>query len=181
MSVRSLGAAAGVAYSTVARIESGRMDPTMGMLTRLLTAAGHDLHLTATSSHLPQLADLRDAWATDTRGQDRPDWTRLRNFLDHLYRHPNQRAMAIARQPARSGSAFLDCLLAGIAEKTADDAGLPRPPWTRRIPSLGDPWISPGTPRMIANYRAATPPQLASRGITLTADSLWRPAEAKGA
>ena len=42
-----------------------------------------------------QLADLTDAWQSGPVG-DRPDWTRLRAFLDHLDRcqqSPSQSAM----------------------------------------------------------------------------------------
>lgn len=40
LSIRELADRAGVAASTVWRIESGRLDPTVGMLRRLLDAAG---------------------------------------------------------------------------------------------------------------------------------------------
>lgn len=181
LSVRGLAAAAGVAYSTVARIESGRLDPTTGMLSRLLEAAGCQLELAAVRVPVPRLADLVDAWTVDALGQDRPDWTRLRGFLDHLAEHPHHVGVAVAFPPPPSGSGFMDALLAGIAEKLCDDAGLPRPAWVRRVPGLPMPWISPGTPRMQAAARAGTPPQLAARNIFVRADSLWRGAAAVGA
>lgn len=40
LSIRELASRAGVAASTVWRIETGRLDPTVGMLERLLSAAG---------------------------------------------------------------------------------------------------------------------------------------------
>ncbi|MEJ7764391.1 MAG: helix-turn-helix transcriptional regulator, partial [Acidimicrobiales bacterium] len=40
LSIRELAERGGVAASTVWRIESGRLDPTVGMLRRLLEAAG---------------------------------------------------------------------------------------------------------------------------------------------
>lgn len=174
LSVRGLAASAGVAASTVARIESGRLDPTTGMLAGLLAAAGRRLEFSAVPLRVPRLAELADAWAIDASGQDRPDWTRLRGFLDHLAEHPERRAMAVATRPQPSGSVFMDALLAGIAEKVCDDGGLPRPAWTRRVPALRTCWISPGTPRMQAAARAGTPPQFAARNIVLRVDSLWR-------
>ncbi|MGB7980021.1 MAG: helix-turn-helix domain-containing protein [Candidatus Nanopelagicales bacterium] len=181
LSVRGLAASAGVAYSTVARIESGRLDPTTGMLARLLEAAGCRLELVAVRVPVPRQADLVDAWAVDPLGQDRPDWTRLRGFLDYLAEHPRQVGVALAAPPPQSGSGFMDALLAGIAEKACDYAGVPRPGWARRVPGLPMPWISPGTPRMQAAARAGTPPQLAARNIFIRADSLWRDAAAVGA
>lgn len=174
LSVRGLAASAGVAYSTVARIESGRLDPTTGMLDRLVEAAGCRLELAAVRVPVPRLADLVDAWGVDPLGQDRPDWTRLRGFLDYLAEHPRQVGVALAAPPLPSGSGFMDALLAGIAEKLCDDAGVPRPGWARRVPGVAMPWISPGTPRMQAAARAGTPPQLAARNIFVRADSLWR-------
>ena len=176
LSVRGLAASAGVAPSTVARIESGRLDPTVGMLSLLFEAAGHRLELGAVVQPVPRLADLRDAWSVDSSGQGRPDWTRLRGFLDTVAEHPQWRAAAVAERPVASGSPFMDALLAGIAEKVCDDGNLPRPAWARLVPASPTVWISPGTPRMQAAARAGTPPQLAARNITLRGDSLWRPA-----
>ena len=63
---------------------------------------------------------------------------------------------------------------AGIADKLADDARLPRPTWTKRTARLKYEWSAPGTPAMLAARRAATPPQLKERGLVLDEASLWR-------
>lgn len=171
--MRALAKLAGVAYTTVSRIEHGQVDPTTGMLERLLGAAGMELEISTRAASTPRLADLSDAWDRNGRGQDRPDWTRLRAFLDYLALHPELKGPATLHRPLPSGSALLDNLLAGIAEKTCDDAGLPRPAWTRLVRPLRQPWTGGGTPRMRAEAASATPVQLARRGIALTADSLW--------
>lgn len=80
----------------------------------------------------------------------------------------------IEQRPASSRSPFMDNLLAGIAERICDDAGVPRPAWTRRVQPLRQQWVSPGTPRAQAEAAAATPMQLSARGIIMKADSLWR-------
>jgi transcriptional regulator with XRE-family HTH domain len=175
LSMRGLAARAGTSASTVARIEAGTMDPTVGMFRRLLLAAGHEVEfLLRPAEARPQLADLSDAWRRGSTGE-RPDWTRLRAFLDHLALRPENAAESIRRAPARSGSAMLDALLAAIADKIADDHGLPRPRWTsaahRQLPDL---WESPGTPAMRAKARQSTPHQLREHGIAISADSLWR-------
>lgn len=174
LTVRALAERAGTAYTTVSRIENGQLDPTTGMLERLLRAAGRDLVLDSRPIDVPRLAALVDAWSTDARGQHRPDWTRLRANLDVLTAHPELRGPATVDRPEASGSLFMDNLLAGIAEKLSDDAGLPRPAWTRNVPALSEPWSSPMTPRMRAVATSSTPSQLADRNITMTADSLWR-------
>jgi hypothetical protein len=107
--------------------------------------------------------------------------TRLRAFLDQLALHPEQQGSATLRMPPPSGSAVLDALLAGIAEKICDDAGLPRPTWALRVPSLPEPWATPGTPAMREAIPAATPRVLAERGLSIDERSLWREPATVGA
>ncbi len=180
LSLRSLAERAGVATSTVLRIEAGQVDPTVGMLARLVGAAGQELEVATRRSPGPEIADLADAWKETTRG-DRPDWTRLRAFVDHLALHPEQKAAATLRMPSPSGSAVMDTLLAGIAEKTCNDAGLPGPPWVRRVPPLQEQWVTPGTPAMQKVVKAATPRELAARGLSIDEHSLWREPGSVGA
>lgn len=125
-----------------------------------------------------RLADLADVWTTDAAGQEEPDWTRLRAFLDHVMHHPELAAAAIEAPPPDSGSPFIDNLLAGIAEKIADDAGVLRPDWAGEVPPLDQPWEGLGTPRMRAANAGAAPPQLVARQILIPTESLWRPAAA---
>ena len=150
------------------------MDPTVGMLDRLLDASGHDLELRARRSHEGRLGALTDAWRVHPDGTDRPDWTRLRVFLDYLWLHPALTRAAIADKPDPSGSQVMDNLLAAMAEKLSDDAELPRPSWTAEIPGLSRPWCMPATPRMHAAAQSATAPQLVARGFVLASNSLWR-------
>jgi hypothetical protein len=172
-----------VAASTVGRIESGRVDPGLETLTALADAAGFELKVSATRKRDTatrfRLADLATAWRRMARS-DVPDWTRWRGSLDQLALHPEAIGAAIRTPPAASGSPVIDTLLAGVAEKLADDAGLPRPPWTRRAPKLEREWAMPGTPRMVEAWRASTPPQLRERGLVLDQRSLWRSQDTAG-
>lgn len=173
LSLRSLAERAGVASSTVARIESGRVDPTTGMLARLLAASGCELDLVCKPYVGPEIADLASAWWADDQGVVRPNWNRIRGLLEHLALHPDAAGPATLRRPRRSGSALVDNLLAGMAEKTCDDAGLPRPPWTHRVRPLRKGWVQPGTRPMREAARASTPPQLLARNLILAASNLW--------
>jgi len=177
LSARALALMAGASTTTVTRIEGGSMDPTVGMLSRLLAATGRTLELSVAESRgaAPlSLAGLVGAWTTTASGE-RPDWTRLRAFLDALALRPEQTKAAISRTPPPSGSPMLDALMAGMADKLADDHGLRRPAWTgatgRFLPS---PWESPGTLRMRQAARDQTPSQLREHGIIASRDSLWR-------
>ena len=179
LSMRALADRADVSFTTICRIENQQIDPTLSTLRKLLAAVGEKLDLTrCPGQDTLQLATLHDAWSTDPLGDPQPNWTRLRAFLDYLTRHDDLAPGAIRARPAASGSVFFDNLLAGIAEKIADDANEPRPAWTKRVAELADPWAADGTPRMLAAAAAATPPQLAARHITLSASSLWRGAAA---
>jgi transcriptional regulator with XRE-family HTH domain len=183
LSARALARLAQVPSSTVLRIESGKVDPTFGMLRRLLDAAGRDLHLKSIhrppSQRGPVLAELADAWVESP--DEHPDWTKLRSFLDDLSLHPDRVETAIIRRPPKSQSPVLDTLLAGIAEKLADDAGIGRPAWTRRTPCLREEWSPFGPPRLKARWRNAAPPQLLDRGLVIDEPSLWRDPETVGA
>lgn len=151
------------------------MDPTVGMLQRLLLAAGCELQMSLRPrTSRTQLANLHDAWRSTASG-DRPDWTRLRAFVDHLALHPGSVREAIRRAPAPSGSKVMDALLAAIADKVADDGALTRPRWTgsasRRLPEL---WESPGTPSMRARALQSTPRQFREHNLSIASDTLWR-------
>ena len=175
--LRALAERADVSFTTVFRIEHGQLDSTTGTLRKLLGALGQKLEAgRSTSVQGPQLAELFDASSTDRVGQDKPDRTRLRAFLDHLARHPDNAAQAVRCKPPASGSAFFDNLLAAIAEKVSDDNRTPRPAWTKRIVPLPVTWEGFATPRMRAAAAAATPPQVACRKVLIPAASLWRQA-----
>lgn len=182
LSVRALAHRADVSASTIARIESGQVDPTYGMLIQLLSACGQDIRITTRRRAAPvtqppapppRIAALATAWKPTALGQT-PDWARFRGTLDYLTRHPEAVPGAIRKRPPASGSAMIDTLLAGIAEKLADDSGYPRPVWTQKTPTLAQEWAAPGTPQMRLSRRDTTPPQLLRRGLILDRASLWR-------
>jgi transcriptional regulator with XRE-family HTH domain len=173
LSRKRLAKRAGVPTSTVTRVEEGATDPSIGMLDRLLAAAGRSLALEAGPPPAASVARLTDAWHARPEG-DQPDWTRFRSLVDHLRLHPDVVAAAIEIAPMTSGSDRIDNLLAGVAEKLADDHHLERPPWTRAVLPLTEPWESSGTPRMRAKEGAEAPRQLRARNILLAEDNIWR-------
>ncbi len=172
VSVRALAAAAGVAGSTITRIQAGTVDPTMQTFSQILEAAGYELQLGVVrrgGKPTARLGDLSGAWST-RGGRVRPEWTRWRALLDHLALHPEQLPEAIYVPPLPSGSRLVDALLAGVAEKLADDADLPRPSWTGSIPGLKEPYEPP----VRAGVELEVPEQLEERGLMIDTESLWR-------
>jgi len=176
LSRSALAARTGVPVSTVSRIEDGVVDPTVTMLQRLMAAVGRQLELAA-----PELSDdlaiahLVDAWTPNAEDDiDAVDWVALRTFLRRLERRSaDDVAMAIATPPPRTRSPFFDNLLAAIAERCADEAGIARPRWCAAVPGLATPWRAPGTPRMVRAAVAATPEPFATRNLFLDESSLW--------
>ncbi|MFM8827386.1 MAG: helix-turn-helix domain-containing protein [Actinomycetota bacterium] len=175
MTIRELAKVAGVAASTVQRIEAGKVDPTVGMLARLLHATGGSLALDDVPFPGPRLADMGDAWGRDGSGRFQPDWTRLRGFLDWLHLHPDAIVGSTVVAPGESGSDIMDNLLAAIAETISLDAQLDPPAWTRTVPPLATEWVPDGTPRSVMAWRAAAAEPFLRRGLVVSRDSLWRP------
>lgn len=147
------------------------MDPTVTMLARITAAAGRQLTIQAV---VPNSGLRLAAIAESATGIDTVDWTRLRGIVDWLRVHPDQTEEAITDPPPRTGELIIDNLLAAIAEKIADDAGRPRPPWTGCVPPLSQTWSPPGTPRMQAVEAASAPVQFSSRNLLIGAENLWR-------
>ena len=179
LAIRKLASRADVAGSTITRIQSGAIDPTVSTLERILNAAGFELRLEAVRSDVQRsasLADVSHAWSTRS-GELRLDWTAWRSFLDRLDLHPELVPEAIYAVPSPTGERIVDALLAGVAEKIADDAGLPRPLWTERAPSL-DHEFRPQLARPRVEHQV--PPQLAARGLMVDTESLWRRPENVG-
>lgn len=171
LSQRALAGRVGCTRSTITRIESGQMDPTVTMLARIASAAGHRLLIEVTQpGGAPRLAEV----AERTKDIDAIDWTHLRGIVDWLRLHPGDVPAAIIDAPPRTGDARVDNLVAAVAEKVADDSGHDRPRWARSVPVLATPWSPPGTPRMQAAEAASAPRQFASRNLLLGAQNLWR-------
>lgn len=174
LSTRELAALSGVSYPTISRIEHGHDQPRWDTLERLAAALGLRWKLDLEPRVVPRLAGLADRLGRDRAGDVELDWTRFRAFADRLQLHPELVGVAIAEAPARSGSALVDNLLAAMAEKLADDAGIRRPGWTREVRPLTTPWAAPATPRKRAEHAAQTPPQFSARGLTLPLPAIWR-------
>lgn len=174
LSRRALAARAGVPTSTVSRIEEGEIDPTVGMLGRIIDAAGSRLVLKLEAGKAePTLASLSNA-VDRVGGRIKVDWTRLRGFSDWAARHVDQLPRALADPPARTGTP-LDAILAAFAEELAAQHGIERPRWTRAIGPLSQEWTAPGTPRMRAEATAKTPEPFRRRNLVLARSALFRP------
>jgi transcriptional regulator with XRE-family HTH domain len=164
---------AGVATTTVTRTESGTMNPTISMLEKLLNAVDYRLIVAVEKISNETISELTNAWTDEPWGCE-IEWTRLRAFVDHLLRKPELTRIAIEDVPKPSGFNQLDVMLAAVAEKLADDAGIKRPNWCKSIPPLGTKLLPIGTPRMVKVAIATAPKQFKERNIYLSGREIWR-------
>lgn len=88
-----------------------------------------------------------------------------------LHCNPDLVPEAIYLPPWPTGEPVIDALPAAVAEKLADDAGLPRPSWTEQTPPLAEPYLPP-VARIVQGR--SIPPQLAARSLMIDTESLWR-------
>lgn len=177
-SFRALADSADLAVSTVTRVKSGALEPTVETLGRILSAAGYELRLDAvrrSQPPAPLLGELASAWS-ESDGRVRPAWNRWRALLDRLTREPARVPEAIYVAPPPAGHRVIDTLLAAVAEKLADDAGLRRPSWTEAVPPLLTPWEPPTRGR-----HHEIPEQFAARGLVVDSGSLFRDPATVGA
>lgn len=176
LSRKEVARRAGVSLTTVSRTESGEMDPTITMLQRLYSALDLRVALSTGPLFEPSIATLSNALTQKKRGIE-IDYLKIRIFVDYVTGRPTIVEDAIAQPPRRSGFDRLDCLLAALAEKLADDAGIDRPKWCGTVPALVCRFTPPGTPMMNKRAAASAPSQFRKRNIYLSSLEFWRPTD----
>lgn len=165
LSQRALADRAGVEQSTIARIELGDTDPAYSTVVRLLNAAG--FRLPHPEPSIPTLAEAA------TNG-DELDWTMLRSVTDLAERDPSSVRLLIGGEPPRTAGLIARTILAAVAAFLAERARIQAPAWARNTPPLVDPWHPEGTPRMVRQTIAETPPAIARYNVWLRATALQR-------
>lgn len=165
LSQRALAERAGVEQSTIARIELGDADPAYSTVVRLLDAAG--FHLPEPEPSIPTLAEA-------ATGGDDLDWTMLRSVADLAERDPSTVCLLIGAEPPRTTDTIARTILAAVAAFLAEQAEIRAPAWARHTPPLDTPWHPDGTPRMVRQTMAETPPAVARYNVWLRASALHR-------
>lgn len=175
LSVRALADAAGVAASTVHRIEQDDLEPTVATLRQIVEAAGQRLTVEARLDHAASIVGLAlsiqpDVVAGDYIGPVRRAAELAGRFgtADRETRH-----RMIAAKPPATGDVRWDAFVAGLAEWLAVRAGLPAPAW------VGDNdrylrrgwWVTPMESMHAWEY-AGSPASFQNRGVYLHRESL---------
>ncbi|MBI1758189.1 MAG: helix-turn-helix domain-containing protein [Actinobacteria bacterium] len=183
LSVRALADAAGVAASTVHRIERGELQPTVEMLRRIVEAAGMRLRVESEPDHSASMLGLARAIGAD-RARNNRDRRVLRaaEFADRFRRSdPDAQRRMITAEPPSTGDRRWDVFVAALTEWLAIQANLAVPAWTRhkdRYLRHGW-WVVPMAPLRAWEY-AGSPAPFRRRGVYLHRDALSTPLPAAG-
>ena len=177
---RSLATAAGVPQSTIARIESGHMQPSLPMLYRVLAAAGvqartvlepvEDVGAGLPSYRPMTLIDL--AGHLNRADDDKLRWRLVAEFLEEYSHEPvDERAVLLRAEPPTTGDERWDVFLAALAEHLAarDERGVGTWAARRRLDVF---WFPFNTAAARVDALVHAPASFRSRGIFVAPQEL---------
>jgi transcriptional regulator with XRE-family HTH domain len=175
LSLRALAHAAGLAASTVHRIERGQLSPTTATLNRIADAAGVRLLIEARLDYAASIVGLARAIRSDIAADDQTWPVRRASELVHRFDRadPESRQRMLAAEPPEIGDPRWDAFVAALAEWLAVRSQLPAPEWVyrpKRYLSAGW-WVSPMSSMRAWQY-AGSPASFQSRGIYIHRESL---------
>jgi transcriptional regulator with XRE-family HTH domain len=171
-SQRGLAHRARCRAATIADIERGAHDPTVGRLDHLLGLTGHRLVALPTRSRpVSEAAEAVTEWLTQRK--EPHAFREVIQLSDDLARERGAVRVALTATPPRLiGDPKWDALIAGVTAFWLGVDGLTQPEWLsdpRRVSA--EPWyVDVTTPR--EELEAETPPELARRRVFLAASEL---------
>lgn len=177
MSLRALASAAGVATSTIHRVEKGDLNPTIDVIDRIVQAAGMRVAFEPQVDHRQSLVGLalsiRDDIERDPEDRSTPIRRAAELVSRYLRADDGVRARMVAAEPPATGDHRWDALLGGLAEWLTVGSGVAPPSWADapgRFLDRG--WWVTSMPSMRAWEYAGAPMSLKTRGVYLHRDSL---------
>jgi transcriptional regulator with XRE-family HTH domain len=175
LSVRALADAAGVAASTVHRIERGQLRPTTETLRIIAEAAGARLTMGADVDYAVSLVGLARSILEEVARDDYTTPIRQAAELASRFEKADadQRRRMIAAPPPSTGDERWDVFLGALGEWLAVRAGMRAPEWVHRRDRYLDRgwWVTPMASMRAWDY-AGSPAAFKTRGIYLHRDSL---------
>ncbi len=175
LSLRALSQAAGVATSTIHRIEKGDMQPTVETLARIAEAAGTRVHLETRVDYAASLVGLARS-AQDAIRADRPDDVvrMAAEFRTRFFdQDPVTQRRMIAAEPPPTDDPCWDAFLGGLAEWLAVQGGIDTPSWTSKPGRFLDrSWWTSSIKGLEAWLYAGTPVSFQTRGVYIHRESL---------
>lgn len=175
LSVRALAAAAGVAASTVHRIEKSELEPTVDTLRCILEAAGMRLRVEPELDYAASLVGLARSIRDDIARDDRTWPVRKAAELVTRFRRadPGTRHRMITAEPPSTGDQRWDAFVAAVAEWLAVQHEVEVPDWAynrNRYLRRGW-WITPMASMRAWEY-AGSPASFKNRGVYIHRESL---------
>lgn len=163
---------ADTSQSAIAAYERGTREPTLPVLDRMIRATGHRLALSLEAD--PRLFRLTDLSAQIRATSN--DRRRLRlafEFLRGANEDGHPLVLLVAAEPAPTGDARFDALLAAIAEDLCIHAGIAPPAWVHERDRFLDGfwWVS-NLPSVRARALVHAPASYRRRGVLLARDEL---------
>lgn len=180
MTQEELARVAGTSQSTLASYETGRREPRLSTLRRILGAAGFDLQLVV-HPHVRRgarrAAEVARAIAEllATEGE-RAAWREVLDFVDDVRGSSNPvKAWLVADPPPLCGDARFDAALAGVIELLCNEAGIAAPSWTTEPARYVEPWwFVAGLPGYEAMALRDSPVELKRHGVFVNAGAFDR-------
>lgn len=175
LSLRALADAAGLATSTVHRIEQGKLRPTLETLRAIAEAGGVHLAVTPEVDYSVSIVGLALSIRTDLALGDEAQIVRKAAELVHCFQvaSDDQRGRMIEAEPPPVGDPQWDAFLAALAEWMAVRSGTHVPAWVhksaRYLPYGW--WVTPMKSMRAWEY-AGSPASFQIRGVYVHRDSL---------
>jgi transcriptional regulator with XRE-family HTH domain len=175
LSLRALADAAGVATSTVHRIERGDLNPTVELLERIVEAAGTRLVMATEPDSARSLVGFALALRGDLAADDHT--TPVRRAAEFAARYETAdtetRHRMVAADPPSTGDERWDAFIGALTEWLTVRHGLPTPAWSRRPERYLDYgwWVTPMASLHAWEY-AGSPASFKTRGVYLHRESL---------
>ena len=172
-----VAARAGVPQSMLSAYESGRREPTLPTLRRLVAATGGTLSVEVVPARPPYRPMTVRALAEEVAAAPEPErWVLLAEFLtEYGFEERGTRPALLAKRPRPSGSRTWDALLGALAEHLAGHDGVPAPAWTEEADRFLDRfWFPTDTPAARADAMVSAPAAFVRRGVFIERDSLVR-------
>lgn len=175
LSLRQLAQRAGLAVSTIHRVERDELQPTVTTLARIASAAGRRLVVELPSDSAGSILGLGLAVRSDLALGDRSMVIRRAAELAAGFDRSStlEREVILAAEPPPTGSPEWDAFLGGLAEWLAARGGVDTPLWAAAPERFLDHgWWVTSMPSMRAWEFAGTPVSLQRRGVFIHRDSL---------
>ncbi len=174
LSIRELGAAAGVAASSVHRIEHEEMGPTVEMLERLFEAAGMQLVLEARPDYILSVFGLARAFRDEISRGETAQLVRMSAELSHRFSisdHAQRRRMVTAA-PDSTGDDRWDRFLEALVEWLCVEHKEDIPEWALTRNDMSEGWWVTKMKTLRAWEYAGSPISFKRRGVFIHRDSL---------